>query len=991
MEFTLQSKSALDGSNVLISEVYYDTIGTDAIEEWVELYNPTTSTITMNGWSVTDNAGTFTFSSSISPNGYLVLAKDTAGYQALYGSTPDITGMTIALSNSGDQVILRDGSNSEVDAVYYENFVIGWSITASTGQSIVRSTAIDTDSVSDWTIALNNGEPGMGNYGGGGTPDTTPPTISITNPTNGALISGSVLVSAIASDNVGISSVEFYIDNNLKFTDSSSPYTYSWNTVSYANGSHTIKAIAYDGSSNSNFDEISVTTQNNAGNTGGGQIKIMVYNIKESGESATHPDWDLVVQEENADIIMFVETGTWDDNNNAKLNQHCSNFNTYFSTETPYDCYTTQGISFTTSGEAIMSRYPVVSVNQVPTVLMDDGSSYTVTHDIFDVVVDVGSQNIHLVGEHLKCCTGATNEQRRESEQEGVNNYFDSLGDVPIIYLGDFNSFSPEDIGINTLQTGLGYGPMSMLLGWPGYENKAPVSHTFTDVHRSLYPTDLGISNPDFDSRIDFIYTNQHFTGMLLSSTTGDTAHAATGSDHFPVDVLIDFSGGNPPDTTPPTQVTGLSATTVSDSQIDLNWTANTEPDLDHYNIYREGAFLTTSTTNSYSDFGLTGSTTYSYTISAVDTSTNEGLQSSSASATTNVAPDTTPPAQVTGLIATTVSDSQIDLSWTANTELDLDHYNIYRDGIFLQNSILNSYTDTGLTGSTTYTYIVSAVDTSTNEGLLSSSASATTLDIIAPSQVTGLRATTVSDSQIDLSWVANTELDLDHYSVYKDGVFLTTVGTNSFSDTGLTPSTSYTYTISAIDTSANEGLQSSSASATTNATPVNQHVLIFEVFYDTPGTDSREEWIELYNPTSSSVVLNGWTIADNAKTYTLNGVTINANSFLIIARQTRGFNRLYGFNPDLSDLTLDLGNSGDQLTLRDSNGVEIDFVAWENYAPGWNLFASTGQSIQRNNAIDTDSVSDWSIVNNNGNPGAGNTTQSLLQSLKLQIIFIKE
>jgi hypothetical protein len=106
-------------------------------------------------------------------------------------------------------------------------------------------------------------------------------------------------------------------------------------------------------------------------------------------------------------------------------------------------------------------------------------------------------------------------------------------------------------------------------------------------------------------------------------------------------------SGGGGGDTTPPSKVLGLAATATSESQIDLNWTANTEPDLDHYNIYRgttagfpvdttNDTPLAQVTTASYSDTGLTSSTAYYYKIAAVDTSNNIGALSDEASATTS-------------------------------------------------------------------------------------------------------------------------------------------------------------------------------------------------------------------------------------------------------------------------------------------------------------------------------------------------------------------
>ncbi|MCH8086490.1 MAG: hypothetical protein IIC81_01420 [Chloroflexi bacterium] len=94
---------------------------------------------------------------------------------------------------------------------------------------------------------------------------------------------------------------------------------------------------------------------------------------------------------------------------------------------------------------------------------------------------------------------------------------------------------------------------------------------------------------------------------------------------------------GTTSDTIAPDKVTGLTVTTNGSSQLDLAWAANNESDLDNYNIYRDSVFVTTSTTNSYSDTGLNAATTYTYEVSAVDTSTNEGTKSDAVSGTTDV------------------------------------------------------------------------------------------------------------------------------------------------------------------------------------------------------------------------------------------------------------------------------------------------------------------------------------------------------------------
>jgi len=86
-------------------------------------------------------------------------------------------------------------------------------------------------------------------------------------------------------------------------------------------------------------------------------------------------------------------------------------------------------------------------------------------------------------------------------------------------------------------------------------------------------------------------------------------------------------------DITPPAQVTGLTATAKSSSQIDLSW--NTVSDAAKYKIYRDVSYLDSTTATSYSDTGLSANTQYCYQVSAVDQAGNEGIKSAEACATT--------------------------------------------------------------------------------------------------------------------------------------------------------------------------------------------------------------------------------------------------------------------------------------------------------------------------------------------------------------------
>jgi hypothetical protein len=121
-------------------------------------------------------------------------------------------------------------------------------------------------------IAYNGNAPDLGayEYSGTGT-HSTPPTVSITAPANGATVSGiAVTVSANVSDNVGVSGVQFKLDgpnaiNNLGAEDTTSPYSVTWNSTTASNGTHTLTTVARDAAGNATPSAAVTVTVNNTG------------------------------------------------------------------------------------------------------------------------------------------------------------------------------------------------------------------------------------------------------------------------------------------------------------------------------------------------------------------------------------------------------------------------------------------------------------------------------------------------------------------------------------------------------------------------------------------------------------------------------------------------------------------------------------------------------------------------------------------------------
>jgi glucose/arabinose dehydrogenase/chitodextrinase len=128
---------------------------------------------------------------------------------------------------------------------------------------------------------------------------------------------------------------------------------------------------------------------------------------------------------------------------------------------------------------------------------------------------------------------------------------------------------------------------------------------------------------------------------------TGSYTATATQNGNAWVMQLVAFKAdAGTGDVAAPTVPSGLTATAVSTTEIDLAWTASTDNvGVTGYRISRNGTQVATSPTNSYQDLGLTPGTSYTYTVSAFDAAGNVSAPSTSATATTpSPPPDTTPP-----------------------------------------------------------------------------------------------------------------------------------------------------------------------------------------------------------------------------------------------------------------------------------------------------------------------------------------------------------
>jgi chitodextrinase len=186
----------------------------------------------------------------------------------------------------------------------------------------------------------------------------------------------------------------------------------------------------------------------------------------------------------------------------------------------------------------------------------------------------------------------------------------------------------------------------------------------------------------------------------------------------------------------------------------------------------------------------------------------------------TAVTPDDIAPTMPGALSVTPTSPTTVGVSWSASSDnVGVAGYDIYRDGTILASvgSGSLSFADVVASGST-HSYTVDAFDAAGNHSPSPAAitVSTPTADTVPPTIPAGLTGTAVGSTQASLSWSAATDnVGVTGYTIYRNGVVLTTVGGSSltYSDTSVAPATTYSYTVDAFDAAGNHSAQSSPAS----------------------------------------------------------------------------------------------------------------------------------------------------------------------------------
>ena len=275
-------------------------------------------------------------------------------------------------------------------------------------------------------------------------------------------------------------------------------------------------------------------------------------------------------------------------------------------------------------------------------------------------------------------------------------------------------------------------------------------------------------------------------------------------------------------DITPPAVPSGLVATAVSTSQINLDWNDNGATDLDHYSVYRSAApGFTPSAANriaapvgasAYADTGLAPGSTWFYRVTASDESGNESGPSNATGASTFQSPDFNGDQSV----------DEDDLAVLVSHWLDAG------------SNIPGDLVSDGLVNLLDFAQLADAW---------------TGRDTQPPSIPQDLTVTGMAFNSVSLSWSPSSDnLAVAGYRIYRNGSAdpLATTANRYFTDTGVAPETAYTYQVSACDSRENESGRSAPVTLTTPAEPLAANLVAnpsFEI--DANGNGFADSWAE--------------------------------------------------------------------------------------------------------------------------------------------------
>ncbi len=246
------------------------------------------------------------------------------------------------------------------------------------------------------------------------------------------------------------------------------------------------------------------------------------------------------------------------------------------------------------------------------------------------------------------------------------------------------------------------------------------------------------------------------------------------------------IDGGSILDTTAPSVPTNLVASNILQTTLDLNWSPSTDDTaVTGYDVYQNGSKIATVTSTNYTVSNLLEDTAYNFSVTAFDAANNISAASTTVYITTLPIPDTSAPTAPSSLVSSNITQTSVDLNWTASTDnVAVTGYDVYQDAAIIASITTTYYSVSNLTEGTSYDFYVKAKDAAGNLSVESNiisvttesaPANGTTSDLLISEYIEG----SSYNKALEIANFTGTSVDLSNYSLKK-----ATNGSGSFSST---------------------------------------------------------------------------------------------------------------------------------------------------------------------------------------------------------------
>lgn len=541
------------------------------------------------------------------------------------------------------------------------------------------------------------------------TTDTTAPTVSLTSPAASATVSGTaVSLAATATDNTAVSRVDFTVDGTVVNGDTSSPYSFSWNSSSIANGSHSIGATAYDAAGNKASATRTVTVSNTVAPT---DTTAPTVSFTSPAANASVSGTAINLEATATDNIAvsrvdFTVDGTVVNSDTASpylfsWNSVTTNNGAHTLGATAYDAAgnktsSTHSVTVSNASTAPDTTPPTATIATPASASTVSGSSVTVSGTASDAGTGVKSVKVQFANGTAVTATGTTSWTATLDSTKVAN---DTNGSIVVTATDGVSLTGGSSIPVK-IQNTVTALTTPVVTATVNSANQITMNWGAVTGAKS-YLILVNGSSPNNGT-----YVNAPGTSFVVAGLTANTQYtlgvmAYDGTNYSSQGYLNKTTSSvATADTMAPTAPGGVSATAASATQVNVKWTSSTDAGgsgLKGYNVYRGGTKLTSTplptTTLSFGDTGLTANTSYSYIVEAVDGAGN-ATKAAAVSIKTQTAPTNQAPQWPTGSFlgftlnrsnwfqdCNVANNCSLDVGWgpVATDDKAVTSYDIYR------------------------------------------------------------------------------------------------------------------------------------------------------------------------------------------------------------------------------------------------------------------------------------------------------------------------